>query len=411
MSAANTIVTAALTALCAGAFVVDALLMRTMIIRFHMNDFGKFYYSARAYLDGGDMYAPSPATDLRFVQAPDLQYLNMNPPHFHLLILPVAPLEPATAVLLWMSASLFALVGAVMLISHEIRMVWNARRVALAVFGILAFAGTQAFFVTGQLSMLLLLAMTICWLDARRGRWTSAAVWLGACLSVKPFLLIFAPYLAVTRRFRALGVVLATAAACFLIGTAVFGADAYAAWYRALGQSGDWTWASMNASVLGLFRRSFDANPSVVPLTVAPRVVRLWIPVAGTIGIVTFVAALRDRTESATDRAFALLLVAAQLISPLGWIYYVTIAAGPAAAVAVRSHEPRLRSRTTVLAAVAGVGFVWPLPLLSAFQPHGWATLVVASIYFWATLAAWMWLLVRRVASTTPANNSSSPHV
>ena len=57
-----------------------------------------------------------------------------------------------------------------------------------------------------------------------------------------------------------------------------------------------------------------------------------WPLAAGAVGIVTFAVIARDRSGHATDRAFGLLLVAAQLMSPLGWIYYQWLPAGPIAA-------------------------------------------------------------------------------
>src|SRR5262245_35646421 len=174
----------ALGLLCAAAFLLDVLLLRKML-ELHMNDFGKFYYSTRAFLNGGDMYAPSPATNIGARGAADLQFLNLNPPHFHLVVLPFALLPAALAAMLWMVVSLVALTISIILIGRELRVVWTPLTVLGVVFCVLAFSGTQAFFLTGQSTMLLMLSMTACWIAARRGRWSSAGVWLGMCLSVK----------------------------------------------------------------------------------------------------------------------------------------------------------------------------------------------------------------------------------
>lgn len=392
--AAQASILVAAAALCVVALTLDALLMRAMIERYCMNDFGKFYYSSRAFFEGSDMYAPNPATS----QPGDpsgLEYLNLNPPHFHLVVLPFALLAPAEAVMSWIIVSLIALIVSIMIITRETAVTLTPVRTLLVALAVLAFAGTQAFFLTGQLSMLLLAAMTVCWINARRGRWTAAAVWLGICLGIKPFLLLFLPYLLVARHLRAIGVALVTAAACFAVGLFVFGAENYEAWYRALGEAGDWTWAEMNASALGLFRRSFDVQPIVSPVWVRPELVRLWIPTAAAIGIVTLVAAARDRTTSGIDRAFALVLVAAPLMSPLGWVYYYCIAAGPAAAVILAHRRQRDFSRPmAIVGAVAFIGLFWPHPMLGAFQPHRWATLFVASAYFWGAFGAWIWLVM-----------------
>jgi len=354
------------------------------------------YYSAQAFMAGRDMYGPSAATDLRFAEAPDLRYPNMNLPHLHLLVLPLALLPPNQAITIWMGLNIFALIVSLFLIAHELRVEWTPLRLLLTVFAVLAFAGTEAFFVTGQVSMLLLLAVTLCWLDARHDRWSIAGLWLGTCFSVKPFFLIFAPYLLGMRRFRAIAVGAITAAAWFAVGVLVFGLDSYRSWYGALGQPGDWAWAPMNASVLGLFRRTFEVQPVGTPLVVYPQLIRLWVVAAAAIGVVTLVAALRDTTAMAVDRAFALLLISAQLISPLGWVYYLPIAAGPVGAIVCRprtTDRVRATNASRALAAIAIVGFAWPLTLLGVGQPHGWATFLITSMYFWATLAAWTWLL------------------
>jgi len=385
---------ATLRALCLAAFVLDALLLRKMM-ELHMNDFGKFYYSARAFLDGAGMYAPSPATGVGIGAAAHLQFLNMNPPHFHLIVLPFAMLPPDQAAIVWMVASLIALMLSLALIGRELGITWTPFSMLLLGLGVLSFSGTQAFFLTGQITMLLLLAMTACWMAARHGRWGAAAVWMGLCTSVKPFNAIFLPYLLLTRRYRAAFVAIATAGAAFAVGFLVFGQENLASWYRALAQSGDWTWAEMTASLLGFFRRAFDHQPIAPPLVVHPGWVNVWIPIAGLIGAATLLVAVSDRTAHAVDRAFALLLVAAILISPLGWIYYAPVIAGPVAALFI--DEWRLTPQrwwSTLIAGVAVAGFFWPHPLLGLFQPNRWATVLFASAYFWAVLAAWTWLML-----------------
>jgi hypothetical protein len=108
-----------LSVLCVIAFLWDLVLVRVMVT-LNMNDFGRFYYSARAFLAGQDMYAPSPATPLGAGQIGGAQQLlNLNPPHFHLLVLPLAQLSPNVAVTVWMLASTCALVVSLLVIGDE----------------------------------------------------------------------------------------------------------------------------------------------------------------------------------------------------------------------------------------------------------------------------------------------------
>jgi alpha-1,2-mannosyltransferase len=385
-SAAEVCIAPALLAAGIGSVVWNAALLKSAM-RLNMNDFGKFYYSARAFIDGTDMYAPTVATE-------GARFLNMNPPHFQLLTLPLALLPLETAFMAWMAASVFALMLSIFLIVGDLGLKWRTpTQVAAVLVGILAFSGTQGFFATAQLSLLLLLVMTICWIDARHGRWLRAGAWLGACLSLKPFLLIFVPYLVATRRFRACAALFATATVCFIAGLLVFGVGPYIAWYRALAGASDWAWPGINASTLGFFQRTFRPSPFFTPTLSKPELVKFWVIIAAPIGLATLAAAILDRTRATIDRAFALLLVGAQLLSPLGWVYYSWLPAGPMAALLGHRDKPSSNRWKAVAGGVAVIGLFWPVGTQQLFQPHRWATVSVGSVYFWATAALWVWLL------------------
>jgi alpha-1,2-mannosyltransferase len=385
-----------LSVLCVMAFLWDVVLVRVMVA-LNMNDFGRFYYSARAYLAGQDMYAPSPATPLGAGQiAGAQQLLNLNPPHFHVFVLPLALLAPSVAVTLWMVASTWALVFSLLIVCGENNFVPTAKRVLLIALFVLIFSGSQAVFITGQMTFLLLLPMTLCWRDARRGRWGRAGAWLGACASVKPFLLIFVPYLIGRRRWRASVIMAATLAGCFGIGLIIFGVGSYVSWVRAMEQSSDWAWLGMNASTLGTFQRVFMNGSRFQPVVLAPRVAAAWTFVAGAIGLATIFVVVADKSAAETDRAFALLLVAAQLLSPVGWVYYLWLAAGPVAAIAFSSRRSQWVPRPVAVFLGAGLaGFFTPISAPYFFQPSAWATLILGSVYFWASLALWAWLVLR----------------
>lgn len=400
-----------LSLLCVVAFFWDATLARVMI-SLHMNDFGRFYYSARAFLERRDMYAPSPATPWAagVVQGAH-QLLNLNPPHFHLLLLPLAILTPEAAVAVWMLASIFAFVLSLLLIAREIDFVTSGTRVVLLVLFGLACSATQAVFITGQLAFLMLLPVTLCWRDARHGRWVRAGAWLGVLVSVKLFFLIFVPYLIGGRRWKAVAAMTGAAALCLATGLIVFGVDSYSSWIGALRQSGDWAWLGMNASALGMFQRTLTTTPIFQPVALAPGLVRLWILAAGAITVTTLAAAMVDASADATDRAFAFLLVAAQLISPVGWVYYLWFAAGPLAALTLARDQMPVRSYSTNgrwLTAIALAGLVTPITAPYYFQRSALATLTIGSVYFWATFALWGRLVVGLCASPRSDASRSS---
>ncbi len=377
----------------------NAWIAQTMVTRLQMGDFRILYLSARAQIEGRDMYnLPS---ELKVYGGRTLRrtLVNLNPPHLHLLLLPLALFPAGIALSLWAVASLLCLGYSLYVIVRELDLKPSWPDCWRGAVWLLAFAGMGAVVGTGELSFLLLLPVTLAWAAARRGRWSRAGVYLGLAMSVKLFLLIFIPYLLLRRRLAAAAACCGAASVCFAAGALIFGLGSYSSWISQL-SSVSWAWRSPNASVLGILTRSLSENPYYTPLAAAPELVLpLWLPAVGIVGVLTLVAVTVDRAESAEDRAFALLLSAALLISPLGWIYYLWLGLGPIAALAFGWRDGagrgprdapgvavRWRQRFLILAVP---GLVWPHFATFAFQPHAWATVLLASAYFWSTAALW----------------------
>lgn len=369
-----------------------------------MNDFGRFYYSALAFLQGHDMYGPRP---VEFAQLPELQlgkqFGNMNPPHFHLVVLPLAFFPPLVALGGWGILSGLCLFLSLKVISQESTLVIPRCRWWLVALGFLSFTGTQMMLITGQLAWVLFLPVTLAWAAARHGRWPSAGGYVGVVMSVKPFLLIFLPYFVLQRQWRAVITAGVTLLGCFVVGVMVFGVEAYRSWLATLAAV-NWTLGDTNVSLLGFLTRVFSANAMFSSLIDMPGVIRpLWLLIAGFIGALTFAVSTWSRDENTTDRSFALLLLAALLISPLGWTYYLWFPLGPFTALwcswwrakrgAVVPPFSALQWRNWLLLA-ATPGLVWPFLATGFLQPHPWATVVFGSIYFWSTLFLWSALII-----------------
>jgi len=353
----------------------------------HMNDFGKFYYSAQAFLDGGDMYAPSAATAIP-VPGDVREFGNMNPPHFHLLLLPLARLSPLPALLTWAAASALALGGALFVIAREFGLRWTLAGVAWTVFGVAICSATGIMVVTGQLAFLLMLPVTLAWAAARHRHWTRAAAYLGIVASIKPFIAIFGLYFVLTRRVRSAVVMGSTAAACFLLGLVVFGWNAHLSWFNALSRV-DWAWAPMNGSLEGLVARTFGESPFFVPAIDAPLMIK---PIALVLSLLVAVGSLailvRDQSVNATDRVVSGLILTALIASPLGWIYYVPLAAGPLTALWItRRSRPSPLREFAILVAVPGL--LCPVVLLVSAGPVWWAGFSIGSLYTWTLLGLW----------------------
>jgi hypothetical protein len=224
-------------------------------------------------------------------------------------------------------------------------------------------------------------------------------------MSIKPFVLIFLPYLVLRRQIRATVIAGIVGAGCFLVGLIVFGTEAHTAWLREL-KAIHWVWANTNASLLGFLTRTLSESAVFSPVVNVPELVKpLWCLSAGIVGVCSLRATMGNpATATGIDRDFAILLLAALLISPLGWTYYFWLPVGPLVACiygwwglgayANPREDTSLLLWKKRLLLLALPGLVWPFVATSVFQPHRWATVSIGSIYFWTILCLWGSLIV-----------------
>jgi hypothetical protein len=266
---------------------------------------------------------------------------------------------------------------------------------ALTVY-LLSWGPAAAFSLTLQLSFLLMGPVTAAWLAARDGRSAAAGAWLGLAAAAKPFLLLVAAFLVIRRDRRAVSAFAIVSGIFVALGVIVFGWSAYREWLLQLQHV---TWGShyMNASLGGFLERllghtwygSFGAHAALKGV--------LFVVGAAIVAGVTLVETHRlPSTVAGTDRAWAALLLASILVSPLGWVYYLWIAVWPVAAVIgeVRPWQG-WRTRDVWLAPGLG-GWLWFRRMAWWGQPSVLATLAFASMYTWALLSLWWWCLGTR---------------
>src|SRR5262245_11285771 len=290
------------------------------------NDFTVFLESARWLRQGLDVYQqplrPGPG-------------YNLNPPAIVLLFVPFSFLPDRLALYTWTALA----IGAYLLASRWIaRAVAPGRFVSIAGLLLLSQPAIMALLL-GQMGALLMLLVTAAWLADRGNRPLHAGLLLGIAIAAKPFLLAFAVYL-VWRRSRALAAgVAAGIVAMAAVGLLAAGASGFRSWIASFGQI-SWTAHVANASLLGMLTRALSVTPEILnatPLVDRPGLVQpLWWAAVAAVGVVTIVALARTRDR---DKAWAILLIASLLVSPLGWVYYATIVAGPL--VAVSRFAPR----------------------------------------------------------------------
>ena len=189
-----------------------------------------------------------------------------------------------------------------------------------------------------------MLLMTLVWRDARHGRWTRAGACLGLGMSIKPFLLIFVPYLILSRRWRGPAAAGLTIGSFFLLGLAVFGVENHRSWLQRLSTAHSWAWLPMNASLYGMLSRALTDNPMFNSLArLDDNCIRtIWLCLGIPAGLLALIVSTHRFFGKADRPRFGILLVSALLFSPLGWTYYFWLPLGPIASLAAGWWRDRL---------------------------------------------------------------------
>jgi Glycosyltransferase family 87 len=347
-----------------GAGVVLSVLFRAALLRGGVHaDFALFYETIERARLGLPLYGPLATAGRVWLAGP-----NYNPPHFYLLVMPFAFLPFAGAFIAWTLAGLLAGTYAAGRIARALHLQWSRDGLLLSGGLVLANATLASTVLAGQLSLILALPACLAWLAAREGRWTRAGIWIGLAASVKPFLLIVAPYLLLKRQWRALAAMGAAGFSAVLLGIVIFGSAAFRGWLGVL-DSPRMDQHVHNASFAGAAARTLGSQGLAAA------------SVIGGVGLLlTVAAAVRSKD---VDRSWLLLMAGALLWSPLGWIYYGWLLMPPMIGLALRRRLPALMWAWALL-------WLWPpyAPPVAAGQPL--AEMTVGSIYFWGLLLLWM---------------------
>jgi MFS family permease len=348
---------------------VLAVLSGLVLTRFdRRTDFRIFYRSALAWRSHQPIYPETRP--------------NLNLPAVVVAYVPLTYLSERNALSLFTLAG----IGCVIAASRRISSVVTAVPWFVVASLIFALEGGWTNLWLGQEGLVVMLLTTLGWLADRDRRDVAAGGWAGAAIYAKPFLAGLLIYWAWRRQWRSLGAAALAMTAVVLVGAAFAGPTSYLQWWRSLGL-GPAPYSPLNASLLGLWSRLFFGSEFAPPLLrEPPRVLlTLW-----ALSIIVLVIAIYKRiaTDRRADLAWALIMLGSLLVSPLGWIYYLPLAAGP------------------IVASMGGIGS-WICFWISAYmlllfrsnvmanlQMSAGAALSVGSIYAWALLllfvAAWV---------------------
>lgn len=263
-------------------------------------DFAAFYADGTAWNRGAELYSRA----------------NLNPPTATIaLFAPLARLPFASAQTVWTVAGILGLLASVRVIARELK--WSLDQALTAAALLLTSHAAYMAFAFGQVTWLLLWPATMAWVAYRHDRRCAAGAWFGVLVAVKPMFAVSALVLSWPVWTTAGAVSLSISAlALFVTG--------WPAWLRWIqtGRAVSWIEDPLSASVWGLLAR-FEQVSRLSDLSIAS------IAVATGLGAW---AVWRALFVTQPDRRLVCAWLLQATVAPLGWIYYLPLAFGPAAA-------------------------------------------------------------------------------
>ena len=313
-----------------------------------INNFYQDWGSARNHLVGLPVYTPHATSIPRHLGVPfdplsSIEY-NAHPPTSVLLVLPLARLDYPDAVLVWNAISLAAFLVSLVIVSVVLAV---PRTLFLPVLAALAFCHpVYGNVYNGQLTLILVLLVTAIWALERSGRSSTAGLLLGAAAAIKLFPAFLVVFYAAQGRIRPVLAAALSFLALTLATVLVLGLDTYYDYVRiVLPAQAKFRSFGYNLSIAGLWHRLFDPageTGSIEPLWPNLALAR-WGTLLSDLAITVNVAMVvhRARTSAQRELAFALVVTAMLLVSPVTWDFSLPMLLIPIAVIASRTGKSR----------------------------------------------------------------------
>ena len=267
-------------------------------------DFGSFWASGRAALEGLNPYAVYPET-FRLPGA-DIYHPNLNPPASLLLFAPLAWADPWVTIKVQWWVGLAAYAGFVVVTlgrnPRPSAMLLGAWALALPAF----WDGIRM----GQVYLPMMIGAAIAWHLMERDRPLAAAIVIGCLAALKPNLLVW-PALLFIAGHRRMGLAAGLAfAGASLLPMLIFGAGVYGQWVEMLtGDLAD--------------RSGYFANATVIAVGVRAGSYLLGLALAGL--VLAWAAHLVWRARLSVMEVSAIGIGVAILASPVAWMHYLLL--------------------------------------------------------------------------------------
>jgi alpha-1,2-mannosyltransferase/arabinofuranan 3-O-arabinosyltransferase len=329
-------------------------------------DFDSFWRSARAMLEGQDIYDTG------------VTLVNLNPPLWTALISPLGLLEPLTAYRVFVLISLVIVVAYLAWTVEELRL--RPGWTAVGVVMLLLSSPMLATLALGQVYPVLALGLVAAWVADRRERQEISGVALGLVVALKPSLLPVLLWPLVRRRWRALSAAVVSGAVATLVGAIAVGPGAtldYIGVLRDRSVSAYWD----NASLPSAAARLFTENPYAQNVATLP-----WmVPVGYALGIAA-IALTAMRIRHGPEVGLWVLVAASLLASPIAWHNYLVLL-GPGVLLLLARG---MVAPAFLLLALQSIPAQWPL----IWNERGTVVASLAmTLYLYILIAHWLALL------------------
>lgn len=315
-------------------------------------------------------------------------------PAFAVLSIPLSWIPLATAEIVWFATSVALLVT---LLALAVRLPVERRKPVrwLVVLTVLAFGKFYAQeLVLGQVNILFAVIATAAFLAMRSGREVSAGALVALGIVIKPYAVLFLPWLVARRRLPSVVSASVGLAVVLVLPAVLYGWEGNSAlhreWWRTVSET---TAPNLslydNVSLAAMYFRWFGPGPLSGRLALGSAALLL--------SLVALVFIGRRGIAFPEGVEGAMLLTLMPLLSPQGW-HYVFLIATPAI-VYLANYEDLLPRplRVVTIAAVAAIGF-------SLFDVMGRAAystfmrLSIISLCFFVVLGALSALRLRKIA-------------
>jgi hypothetical protein len=269
-------------------------------------------------------------------------------PAFAVLAIPVGLLPLEIAKTLWFAGSVALLVAAIALsitlLPQRMKPPWMIAAIVVLAMG--KFYGHEL--VLGQVNVLFTVVVLMALHSVTVAREPMAGLLFALAVVVKPYAVLFAPWLAARRRFRAIAAFLAALLAVLALPVTLYGLDGTVAlhleWWRTVAESTAPNLTNAdNVSIAGMYSKWFGDTTFVRPLVIATS---LFLITGAAFAVVRGRGLRQPHVLEG-----ALLLTLVPLLSPQGWDY-VFLVSTPAIAL-LANYEERLPRLLRVLAAAA----------------------------------------------------------